>query len=330
MKLQQLGKSELKITELTFGAWAIGGWMWGGADKNDAIEALKEAVNSGMTSIDTAAVYGFGTSEEIVGEAVKGQRDKVQILTKYGLRWDIQKGEFYFASVDNNGKPVNIYKYAGKESVIHECELSLKRMKTDYIDLYQIHWPDLTTPVEETMEAVEQLMQQGKIRAAGVCNYSAEETAAADNVISLASNQVPYSMINRDIEKDVVPYCIENNIGILAYSPLQRGVLTGKFTSDHKFNEGDNRADLPYFKGENLKKINAFLDKIKPLANDKNASLSQLVINWTLNQPGITVALVGARNAGQVKENIKAAEIQLNDDELSFINKELEKLKLNI
>jgi len=330
MKLKQLGKSELKITELTFGAWAIGGWMWGGSDKDDAIKALQEAVSNGMTSIDTAAVYGFGTSEEIVGEAVKGQRDKVQILTKYGLRWDLQKGKFYFASVDNNGNPVKIYKYAGKESVIHECELSLKRLNTDYIDLYQIHWPDVTTPIEETMEAVEQLLQQGKIRAAGVCNYSAEETTGADNAISLASNQVPYSMVKRDIEKDVVPYCIKHNIGILAYSPLQRGVLTGKFTDDHQFNKGDNRADLPYFKGENLRKINAFLDKLRPLANDKNATLSQLVINWTLNQPGITVALVGARNAGQVKENISAAEIQLNDDELTFINKELEKLKLNL
>ncbi|MBN2348847.1 MAG: aldo/keto reductase [Bacteroidales bacterium] len=329
MKLKNLGKTDVKVTEITFGAWAIGGWMWGGADKKDALKALNESINVGMTTIDTAPVYGFGVSEEIVGAAIKGKRDKVQILTKYGMHWDKTQGEKFFSTVDNNNNPITIYKYAAKESIIKECELSLKRLKTDYIDLYQIHWPDSTTPIEETMEAVDLLITQGKVRAAGVCNYSKDQTqTAAETITTLASNQVPYSMVNRDIEKDVVPYCIENNIGILAYSPLQRGLLTGKITNDYKFNPGDNRPQTPHFKGENLKMINVFLDKLRPMAADKKATLSQLVIRWTLLQPGITVALVGARNPEQVKENAGAAHITITNEELQFINTELKKLKL--
>ena len=155
MEYRKLGNSDLNISVVTFGAWAAGGWMWGGTDRSEAVNAIRTAFDSGITSIDTAPAYGQGRSEEIVGEAIKTlPRDKVQILTKYGLRWDTDKGEFYFKSVDNNGKPINLHKYASKESIIKECEESLRRLGTDYIDLYQIHWADPTTPIQETMEAV--------------------------------------------------------------------------------------------------------------------------------------------------------------------------------
>ena len=229
MEYRKLGESDLKVSVVTFGAWAAGGWMWGGTERKDAIEAIQAAHDNGVTSIDTAPVYGQGLSEEIVGEAIKNiPRDKVQILTKYGMRWDLTKGVLGFKSKDNNGNDIDIYKYAGKDSIVKECEDSLRRLNTDYIDLYQIHWPDVTTPIAETMEAVEQLIEQGKVRYAGVCNYNAAQVKEAQEHINLVSNQVPYSMVLRDIEEDVVPFCITNNISILAYSPLQRGLLTGK------------------------------------------------------------------------------------------------------
>lgn len=326
MEYTNLGNTDLKVTRIVFGAWAIGGWMWGGADKKDALNAIDASIYNGVTTIDTAPVYGFGRSEEIVGEAIKGKRDKVQILTKYGLRWDSSEGVFYFQSKSNEGKDVNIHKYAGKESVILECENSLRRLKTDVIDLFQIHWHDEGTPISETMEAIEKLLKDGKIKAAGVSNYTAEWLDTARKSVNIASNQVPYSMVLRDIEESLIPYCLDNNIGILAYSPLQRGLLTGKITPDYKFNEGDHRPGTPYFQPGNLKFINDFLNKIKPIADSRGASLTQLVIRWTLEQPGISAALVGARNPQQVEHNIKALNVKLSKDEIDTINAELEEL----
>lgn len=330
MEKRRLGNSDLMITPIAFGAWAIGGWMWGGAEKKDAIEALETSINLGMTTIDTAPVYGFGQSEEIVGEVIKGKREKVQILTKYGLRWEGKKGEFYFPSKDNEGKAVDIYRYAAKDSVIKECEESLKRLGTDYIDLYQIHWSDPTTPVEETMEAMNILIDQGKIRYAGVCNYNDALLARSVKYTNVISNQVPYNMVRRDIENDVVPFCLERNIGILAYSPMQRGLLTGKFSPSYKFNEGDSRPDTPYFQSENIKRVNKFLEKIRTIANDKNASLAQLVLRWTIEQPGITCALAGARDPEQVKDNLGALKFNLTHEEIIQINDELNHLKLEL
>jgi aryl-alcohol dehydrogenase-like predicted oxidoreductase len=330
MEYITLGRSSVKVTRLTFGAWAIGGWMWGGADKKDALKAIHKSLDLGVTTIDTAPVYGFGLSEEIVGEAVKGVRKDVQILTKYGMIWDKKIGKFYFNSTDNEGKPVSIYRYAGKESVINECEKSLKRLRTDYIDLLQIHWSDPTTPIKETMEAMKILLKAGKIRAAGVCNYNLEDMKAAADFIQLASNQVPYSMLRRDIENDIVPWCIKNNVSILPYSPLQRGILTGKFKKGHHFNAGDTRQDTPYYKDSNIKKTNDFLEKLKPLAHDKNATFSQLVLRWTMQMPGITTVLAGARNPAQIQENAGALNFQLTGEEMKIINSYLEQLKLDL
>jgi len=327
MEYKKLGNSDLEVSAICFGGWAAGGWMWGGTERKDAIKAIRAAYHLGVTSIDTAPIYGQGNSEEIVGEAIKDfPRDKIQILTKYGMRWDLAKGNFYFKSADTKGKQIDIYRYAGKESVIKECEDSLRRLGTDYIDLYQIHWPDVTTPIEETMEAVAKLIEQGKVRYAGVCNYNAEQMQEAQKYI--VSNQVPYSMVMRDIEKDTVPYCLENNLSILAYSPLERGLLTGKMKPGHIFQEGDHRADLYFFSDENISRTNAFLDKIKPLAEEKNATIAQLVLRWTIEQPGITIALAGARNESQATENALAQNINLSDEELAFINEELSQLRL--
>jgi len=329
MKYRKLGNSDLELSVITFGAWAAGGWMWGGTERKDAIQAIRESYNVGVTSIDTAPAYGQGLSEEIVGEALAGiPRDKVQILTKYGLRWDLKKGEFHFKSKDNEGRDIDIYKYSGRDSIIQECENSLRRLKTDYIDLYQIHWADATTPISETMETVARLIEQGKVRYAGVCNYNAAQMIEAEKSITLVSNQVPYSMVKREIEKEVVPHCIQNNKAILAYSPLERGLLTGKMKPGYKFEEGDHRANLFYFSDENISRTNAFLDKIKPIAVSKGITLSQLVLSWTLAQPGITIALVGARNAEQALANAKAGDIILSTDDITAINGHLAGLQM--
>jgi aryl-alcohol dehydrogenase-like predicted oxidoreductase len=329
MEYRNLGNTDVKLSAITFGAWAIGGWMWGGADKKDALEAIAASYDYGVTSIDTAAIYGQGRSEEIVGEALRSlPRDKVQILTKFGMRWDEKKGAPDFKSTDNAGHPIDIYRYSGKDSVIKECEDSLRRLGTDYIDLYQQHWPDPTTPIAETMEALTILLKQGKIRAAGVCNYSAAQMIEAEKTISLASNQVPFSMVERSIEEELVPYCFNNNKSVLAYSPLQGGLLTGKILPDHKFGPGDHRPATSFFKLENIKRINIFLDKLKPLAKQNNALLSQLVIRWTIEQPGITIALVGARNKEQALQNARAIYINLSKNEIGLIDKEVERLQL--
>lgn len=324
MEYRTLSNTSLSLSVITFGAWAAGGWMWGSTNRHNAIEAIRASYDLGVTSIDTAPVYGQGLSEEIVGEALHGiPRDKVQILTKFGMVWHEPKGSLAFHSKDNNGNPLDIYLYAGKESVIKECEDSLRRLKTDYIDLFQIHWPDNTTPMNETFEAVSKLIEQGKVKYAGVCNYSAAQIEEAEKYISLASVQIPYSMVNREIEKATIPYCIEHHKSILAYSPLERGLLTGKITPDHQFEAGDHRANHPSFTPENIFRVNQFLEQIKPIANSKGITLSQLVLRWTLEQPGITIALAGARDSTQAVQNALAGEITLSPSELELIQHHL-------
>lgn len=320
MKLRELGNSDIKVTPIAFGAWAIGGWMWGGADEKDAIKAVQTAVDLGMTTIDTAAVYGYGKSEELIGKALKGQpRDSYQILTKYGLNWESEDGEYHFTSQDDDGNPLDIYKWAAKDRVKKECEDSLRRLNIETIDLYQIHWPDGTTPIAETMEAVSELIQEGKVRAAGVCNYNTAQVEEALKTIPLASNQVPYSMINRGNEEDVIPQAIEKGMEILPYSPLQRGLLTGKITPGYEFTGYDTRKSDKYFTDENIRRVNKLLDKIRPIAEQHNATLAQLVINWTTRQPGMGCVLVGARNEKQVRDNAGSMDFELSQEEVDQI-----------
>lgn len=244
MEYRTLGNTDLELSTITHGAFAIGGNMWGGNEKQDSINSIHASLDHGVTSIDTAPFYGFGLSEEMIGEAIKGKdRSKIQLLTKFGLVWDGSnngKGEFFFDAEDE-GKVIPVYKLASKENIIKEVEESLKRLGTDYIDLLQLHWPDSTTAISETMEAMELLIQQGKVRAAGVSNYSLAQMEEANRALRLASNQVSYSMLNRSIENDLVPYSLENNSGIIVYSPMERGLLTGKYFKDNKLKDNDHR-----------------------------------------------------------------------------------------
>ncbi|WP_276875716.1 aldo/keto reductase [Chryseobacterium joostei] len=327
MEYRKLGNTDLELSTITHGAFAIGGNMWGGNEKQDSINSIHASLDHGVTSIDTAPFYGFGLSEEMIGQAIKGKdRTKIQLLTKFGLVWDGSnkgKGEFFFDAEDN-GKTIPVYKFASKENIIKEVEESLQRLGTDYIDLLQLHWPDNTTPISETMEAMELLIQQGKIRAAGVSNYSVAQMEEANRTLKLASNQVSYSMLNRAIENDLVPYSLENNSGIIVYSPMERGLLTGKYFKEDKLKDNDHRNG--YFSQFDLNKVKTFLEKIEPIAQEKEVSLSQLVLRWTTLQPAITVVLAGARNAQQAIENAKAMSIDVSKKELEFINSALHQL----
>ena len=229
-----------------------------------------------MDTIDTAPIYGFGRSEEVVGRAIAGRRDKVRILTKYGMRWGDGPGTYYFSGHDPLGQPIDVYRYAGKDAIIAECEASLRRLGTDYIDLYQQHWPDPGTAIEESMEALAILLQQGKIRAAGVSNFAPDLIERAREIVPIVSVQSPYSMVNLAIEDDVLPYAREHGLGVLAYSPLQRGLLTGKISLDYHFPSTDHRGTNPYFSRENRIAINEMLASIKPYADDLGATLDQL------------------------------------------------------
>ena len=327
MEYRTLANTDLKLSVVTFGAWAAGGWMWGKTDRNAAVAAIQAAHEAGVTSIDTAPAYGQGESESIVGEAIRNiPRDQVQILTKYGIQWEKEAGAFYFKSRNNAGQPIDIYKYAGKESVMAECEASLRRLGTDYIDLYQIHWPDPTTPMEETFEAVMRLMEQGKVRYAGVCNYDAALMAEASKYIDLASDQIPFSMVNRGMDAETIPYCIEHGKSVVAYSPMERGLLTGKMKPGQVFAEGDHRKENPFFTDESIERTNRFLDELRPMAEEKGATLGQLVLRWTIDHPGVTIVLAGARNPEQAVMNAKAGDLRLTEEEKSFIDRKIDEL----
>lgn len=327
MEYRKLGNTALELSAITYGSFAIGGNMWGGNEKKDSIASVHASLDHGVTSIDTAPFYGFGLSEEMIGEAIKGKdRSKIQLLTKFGLVWDGSnqgKGEFFF-DASENGKTIPVYKFASKANIIKELEESLKRLSTDYIDLLQIHWPDSTTAISETMEALGVLIQQGKIRATGVCNYSVDQLKEASATLTLASNQVSYSMLNRSIEQDLVPYALENQTGIIAYSPMERGLLTGKYFTENTLKQDDHRNG--YFSQFDLEKVKSLIATLAPIAQNKGVTVAQLVLRWTTLQPGITVVLAGARNASQSIANAQAMDINFTAEELILINNELSKL----
>jgi Predicted oxidoreductases (related to aryl-alcohol dehydrogenases) len=328
MEYRKLGNTDLELSVITYGSFAIGGTMWGGSEKKEAKDAIIASIYHGVTTLDTAPFYGLGLSEALIGESIKGfERSKLQILTKFGMVWDGSNngGGDYMFDVKENGIIYPIYKYASKENVIKETEESLKRLKTDYIDLLQLHWPDSTTPVDETMEALQRLIDQGKIRAAGVSNYNLEQMLQATKRINLASNQLPYSMLKREIESTLIPAAIEHNIGIIAYSPLERGLLTGKFFTGNVLKSADHRND--YFRQFDLAKVKTFLEELTSIAQHKNVSLSQLVLKWTALQPGVTIVLTGARNKEQAVSNALAMDINLSEEESGFIAKQLAELK---
>lgn len=315
MQTRQLGSSDVRVTPVIFGAWAIGGWMWGGNEESESLDAIRASIANGVNTIDTAAIYGMGHSEELVGRAIKGIREKVVIATKCGMRWDTDQGSDPWPQKDNEGRDVIIRKNARPDSIALECERSLKRLGVDVIDLYQIHWPDTSTPVEDSMHAMVKLREQGKIRAIGVSNYDASWMGKALKAAPVASLQPPYSLLQRKIEQEILPFCRQNNVGVIVYSPLERGLLTGKVGPEREFAPGDHRAKHKFFTVENRKRVLAALDKVRPIAERHKASLAQLVINWTTHEPGITAALVGARNAEQAEHNARALHFELSPEE---------------
>lgn len=311
MDLRQLGSCDLQITPVVYGAWVIGGIFWGGADDEESIGAIQASLDAGVNCIDTAPMYGCGKSEELVGKAIRGRRDSVILATKCGLRWDAEEGQPFFNVKQFGGEDRMVYRNLRPESVRLECERSLERLGVDTIDLYQCHWPDPTTPLADTMAELMKLKDEGKIRAIGVSNFIPEMIDTCRATGPVASVQPKYSSLDRGIEKDLLPSCREKNIGVIVYSPLERGILTGKVDLDREFPPGDTRHNAPWYKRENRKRVLHALEKLRPMAEKYDATLAQLVIAWVFHQPGITAAIVGGRNATQATENAGAMKIRL-------------------
>lgn len=331
MQYRQLGNSGIATSVIAVGTWAMGGWMWGGNSEEDSISAIHAALDEGVNFIDTAPIYGFGTSEEIVGKAINGRRDKIVLATKCGMVCRSDVGEFKFNATSRGADAdghIQIRIYQGGDSIRQEVEGSLRRLKTDHIDLLQTHWQDSTTPVSETMQTLMDLKSEGKIRAIGVSNASVEQMQEYLNKGQLDSDQELYSMLDREIEKDQLPFCRQNNIAVLAYSPLARGLLTGKMTPERTFSPGDVRLGSPRFSQENRQQVATMLNEIRPIADDHDITTAQLVTAWTFSQPGVTHVLCGMRNVEQAKENAGAGNVSLNNDEVECITGVLDKYSL--
>lgn len=328
MEHRRLGKSDLELPVVTFGAWAIGGLFWGGTDDQQAIEAIHAAIDHGVNAIDTAPIYGRGHSETVVGQAIRGKRDKLKILTKCGIRWDVQEGEHHFTLPAPGGGEVTAHRLLKADSVIYECEQSLKRLDIDVIDLYQVHAPSESATAEETMGALVKLRQQGKIRHIGVSNYDSRQMAAALEHAPVVSNQIQYSALARAIEKDELPFCREHQLGVICYSPMALGLLSGRMTMDRTFPETDIRSGKEWFKPQNRKRILDALETIRPIADRHKATPGQLAIAWVIAQEEITAALVGARNAQQAVENAAAANLRLSPEDIQFIGQAFAELNM--
>ncbi len=301
MQQRQLGTSPISISTLVMGTWQAGRQMWTDIDDAESVRAIRCALDAGVTTIDTASVYGDGHSERIVARAVGADRSRVVIATKV------------FA---------NAMKH---DQVMAACERSLANLATDYIDLYQIHWPsgafgsDLV-PIEETMGALVKLKAQGKIRAIGVSNFSETQLAEALEYGEIVSLQPPYSLFWRQVEQDARPLCLARNLTILAYSPMAQGLLTGKFGPDHRFKRGDHRAQNRLFAPEHFNRARTALDQLQPIADRYGATLGQLALAWVMAQPS-TCAIAGARNADQAAQNAAAARIAISTEDLAAMDR---------
>jgi myo-inositol catabolism protein IolS len=300
MQKRLLGRSKIEISAIIFGGWQSGKDQWVGVSDDETIAAHRAAFDSGITTFDTAEWYGGGHSEQILGQALGGKRDQIVIASKVA--------------------PVNLK----RAQVFEACERSLRNLDTDRIDLYQIHWPSGSfdseiVPIEETMGALNELKQQGKIRAAGVSNFNRAQLEEASQYGRIDSLQPPYSLFWRSVEHDAAPYCEQNKISILAYSPLAQGLLTGKFKRGHTFAEGDNRAKNKLFQGETFDRALHALDRLRPLADKYGVTLGQLALAWLIAQPQ-TNAIVGARNSEQATQNAGAGDIDIDDEDLEAID----------
>jgi methylglyoxal reductase len=325
MHYRTLGKSNISASVIALGTWAIGGGTWWGAsDDADSIKAIQAAVDEGITLIDTAPVYGWGRSEEIVGKAIKGRREKVVVSTKCGLWWKDERGSFFF---ELEGKKVN--RCLLPATIREEVEDSLRRLGTDFIDLYHTHWQPSEPekyPIDAAMQCLMKLKEEGKIRAIGASNVDLQQIKAYQAAGVLDAIQPRYSMLDRGIEKEILPYCHAKKISTLAYSPLEQGLLTGKIGMDQTFPEGSFRNNIPWFLPVNRKRVLNMLEGWSDLLGKYACSLSQLVIAWTAAQAGITFVLCGARKEEHVRENVGAGKLMLEAADLGRMRKDVEAL----
>lgn len=329
MKHLPLGNSGLSSSVIGFGAWAIGGGeVWGGAsDDAESLRTLSAALDAGITLLDTAPAYGWGHSERLIGKAVAGRRDEVILATKCGLWWDDDRGSYFCPF---NGK--DIYRSLRPDTIAIEVERSLRDLGTDRIDLYQTHWPAIPpeqTPVEDTMAALLKLRDQGKILAIGACNLSVAELDEYAAGGLLACHQFRYSMLSRQAQAEMLPRCRHHNLATLTYMSLEQGLLTGKIGIDHVFKEGEFRASadwFPWLLPANRRRVLDLLAGWQPLCEKYACTLAQLVLAWTLAQPGVTHVLAGARKARHIQETAAAADLAITPEDLAVINADLDKL----
>jgi aryl-alcohol dehydrogenase-like predicted oxidoreductase len=313
MQTRTLGNSDLKITPVGFGAWAVGGsgWQfaWGAQDDNDSIAAIHRALELGVNWIDTAAVYGLGHSEEVVARALKSWKGpRPYVFTKCGLRWDAQG---------------NVQKVLSRESIRREVEDSLRRLSIDVIDLYQIHWPpDPDSPaLEEGWSTMADLKREGKVRWIGVSNFDVGQLKRARKIDRITSLQPPYSLVHREVEEDILSYCLREGIGVIVYSPMASGLLTGAMTRERvaKLPKDDWRKSHADFNEPNFSRNLELVERLREIAQRHNRSIGEVAIAWTLRNPAVTGAIVGARNARQAEGVMRAGDLRLNDKEVNEI-----------
>ncbi len=284
MEFAEIKGASPRVSRIGLGTWAIGGWMWGGSDDAQSIETIRAALDHGVNLIDTAPVYGFGRSEEVVGQALAGRRGRAVIATKVGLEW-------------KDGK---VFRNASRARINQEIEDSLRRLRTDHIDIYQVHWPDPKTPIEETAEAMRALLDQGKIGAIGVSNFSVEQMERFRKTAPIHVLQPPYNLFEREIEADILPYCLKHGIAIFGYGALCRGLLSGRMKPDTVFDAGDLRRDDPKFKPPRFARYLAAVERLDRLARERfGKRVIHLAARWVLDQ-GVSTALWGARRPDQL------------------------------
>ena len=310
MRTRRLGQTDLELTTIGMGTWAIGGpWEfgWGPQDDEHSVAAIRTAIDSGVNWIDTAPAYGCGHAEEVVGRVLKELPAKPIIATKCGLLWNEKR------------EKVTCLK---KDSVLAECDASLRRLGVDVIDLYQMHWPDPDEQLEEGWEAMVRLKEQGKVRYIGVSNCSVGQIKRAEAIEKPVSLQPPYSMIRRDAEAALLGYCRKNNMGVVAYSPMQKGLLTGKYTAEKvaELAPDDHRHRDPNFHGKRLEANMKLVEGITAIAQRYGRTSAQLAIAWVLRREEITAAIVGARSKKQIEETVQAGEWQLTDEDIAKID----------
>lgn len=310
MKTAQLGKNGPHITEIGLGSWAIGGpWQfgWGRQSDKDSEQAIIEAVDKGINWVDTAAIYGLGHSEEVVGRVLSELSEKPLIATKCGMLWDEQ------GNVRVSHRP---------ETIRKECEDSLRRLKVEQIDLYQIHWPDPKTDTADSWGEMVRLKEEGKVKYIGVSNFWHEDLQICQSIHPLQSLQPPYSMVHREYaEQGIFDWCLENEVGVIAYSPMQAGLLTGRFTREtvESLDSDDWRRKSKYFKDPLFSKILQFVDELRPLSERTGHGLSAIALQYALQHKAVTAAIAGVRNSEQAEKNAAADELNLSDEDYDFI-----------